>query len=184
MLAARKLAIEIEELDERQSGKETYIPKHIPLHRNDRTQSHMCASVMQVPSGYLRHKPHIKAKNVVSWVLFIAVFLFMGGVLLLRYEKLTAINSEVNTLKYQITQLQSSIEDQQINIEFAMDIVAVQEIAENKLEMGYPSAGNQRLLEDIPYADNENVDKALIGEGKDEFDDLFVEPNKSITSAE
>ena len=184
MLAARKLAIEIEEIQENHLGKEAQAPTPMLEQWPARSARRAHVYTNDAPSKRMRHKYRLKVKTMLSWVVFIAVFLFMGGVLLLRYEKLTAINSEVNTLKDQIKQLRSTIEDQQINIEFAMDIVTVQEIAAEKLEMGYPRAEDQQLLQSVLRMYNEGENTGLIDDGNGVFDDLFVEPNKNSISTE
>ena len=83
-------------------------------------------------------KVDARAVNITMITLVVLMLFGLGGLLIQRYEKLTASNKEVYRIKSEIKKINDEIDAQMIQVEFALDLAAAQVIAEERLNMGYP----------------------------------------------
>jgi cell division protein FtsL len=81
-----------------------------------------------------RNNSRLKVKIILS--IFLVFFMFI--VVMMRYAQISQLNYESNILKSQYAQLQSDNQLLNIDIENAMDLKNIREIAESKLDMHKP----------------------------------------------
>lgn len=106
-------------------------------------------------------KPRLKASAVVSAVLAAALALGASGLLVARYERMSAASLRISKLKTQISNIEKEIENLNIKLQYAMDINTAQIIAREKLGMDYPESTQLENVERWANTDEEVVSASL-----------------------
>ena len=90
-----------------------------------------------------------KRKGSLVSTLFVLVVAFAAlAVLVSRYAAVCSIASQNNELKQQITQAEAKISTMEVDLELRENIETVQETAQTRLGMGYPSQ-QQKITIDL-----------------------------------
>lgn len=105
-------------------------------------------------------KPRLKASAVASVALAAMLILGAAGVLVARYERMSAASLRISKLRTQISGIETEIENLNIKLQYAMDINTAQIIAREKLGMDYPESAQLENVEGWAGEDEEVVTAA------------------------
>ncbi|MGI6193245.1 MAG: hypothetical protein ACOYI3_06780 [Christensenellales bacterium] len=106
-------------------------------------------------------KRKLKTSAVVSVALAALMLLGSAGVLVARYERMSAASLRISKLKSQISVIEKEIENLNIKLQYAMDINTAQIIARDKLGMDYPESSQLENVEGWANMDGEIVTASL-----------------------
>ena len=113
------------------------------------------------PAAKPAARPRLKASAVASVLLAAALMLGAAGILVARYERMSAATLRINRLKTQIANIEKEIENLNIKLQYAMDINTAQIIAKEKLGMDYPASSQLENVESWAEEDGEVVSASL-----------------------
>ena len=103
----------------------------------------------------------LKTSAIASVVLAALTLLGAAGVLVARYERMSAASLRISKLKSQISVIEKEIENLNIKLQYAMDINTAQIIARDKLGMDYPESSQLENVEGWANMDGEIVTASL-----------------------
>jgi len=100
-------------------------------------------------------KPKLKVSAVLSVAIAAALILGLAGVLVARYERMSSASLKISSLKNQISDIETEIENLNIKLQYAMDINTAQKIAKDDLGMDYPESSQVEKVENWAGDGNE-----------------------------
>ncbi|MGI6150747.1 MAG: hypothetical protein ACOYIR_02185 [Christensenellales bacterium] len=106
-------------------------------------------------------KQKLKISAVMSVVVAAALLFGAAGVLVARYERMSAASLRISKLKSQIASIEKEIENLNIKLQYAMDINTAQIIAKEKLGMDYPESTQLENVDKWAEMDEEVVSAFL-----------------------
>jgi len=109
-------------------------------------------------------RPQVRRKGVFSTLFVIVSCFAIFAFIIARYSIICSTGNDIADLKSQIKKMQTEASNYQVQISEKMDMANIQDVASEKLNMGFPNA-NQIVYVDL---ENENADMT-VQNGENQF---------------